>query len=147
MTIFIKTHFYKLRRTHRRAVVAVVVAVAVAAVVVAVVAAVAVVTASARWGLGGAPSRAGRAADGLGRAVAVSLSAIAFHSCYSLWLCCGGSRCSGGMLKVPHIYIYIYIWLLYMGALLYTAWIPPGDSLDHSKLIYFSLMQLCCLEL
>ena len=49
MTIFIKTHFYKLRRTHRRAVVAVVVAVAaVAAVVVAVVAAVAVVTATAR---------------------------------------------------------------------------------------------------
>jgi hypothetical protein len=85
----------------------VVVVVAVAAVVVAVVAAVAVVTASARWGLGGAPSRAGRAADGLGRAVAVSLSAIAFHSCYSLWLCCGGSRCSGGMLKVPHIYIYM----------------------------------------
>ena len=41
LTILIKTHFYKLRRTHRRAVV---VAVAVAAVVVAVVAAVAVVT-------------------------------------------------------------------------------------------------------
>ena len=39
---------YKLRRTHRGAVVAVVVAVAVAAVVVAVVAAVAVVTAAAR---------------------------------------------------------------------------------------------------
>ena len=47
MTIFIKTHFYTLRRTHRRAVVAVVVAVAVAAVVVAAVAAVAVVTAPA----------------------------------------------------------------------------------------------------
>ena len=47
MTIFIKTHFYKLRRTHRPAVVAVVVALAVAAVVVAVVAAVAVVTAAA----------------------------------------------------------------------------------------------------
>ena len=45
MTIFIKTHFYKLRRTHMRAVVAVVVAVA--AVVVAAVAAVAVVTAAA----------------------------------------------------------------------------------------------------
>ena len=38
---------YKLRRTHRRAVVAVVVAVAVAAMVMAVVAAVAVVTAAA----------------------------------------------------------------------------------------------------
>ena len=50
MTIFIKTHLYKLRRTHRRAVVAVVVAVAVAAVVVAVVAAVGVVTAAARAG-------------------------------------------------------------------------------------------------
>ena len=47
MTMFIKTHFYKRRRTHRRAVVAVLVAVAVAAVVVAVVAAVAVVTAAA----------------------------------------------------------------------------------------------------
>ena len=37
MTNFIKTHLYKLRRTHRGAVVAVVVAVAVAAVVVAAV--------------------------------------------------------------------------------------------------------------
>ena len=46
------THLYKLRRTHRRAVVAVVVAVAVAAVMVAAVAAVAVVTAAARGGGG-----------------------------------------------------------------------------------------------
>ena len=45
MTIFIKTHFYKLRRTQRRVVVAVVVAVA--AVGVPAVAAVAVVTAAA----------------------------------------------------------------------------------------------------
>ena len=40
------THLYKLRRTHRRAVVAMVVSVAVAAVMVAVLAAVAVVTAA-----------------------------------------------------------------------------------------------------
>ena len=46
MSIFISTHLYKLRRTHRRAVVAV----AVAVVVVAVVAAVTVVTAAARAG-------------------------------------------------------------------------------------------------
>ena len=48
--VMIRSSPYKLRRTHRRAVVAVVVAVAVAAVVVAVVAAVAVVTAAARGG-------------------------------------------------------------------------------------------------
>ena len=46
--VMIRSSLYKLRRTHRRAVVAVVVAVAVAAVVVAVVAVVAVVTAAAR---------------------------------------------------------------------------------------------------
>ena len=51
MTTFINTHFYKLRRTHRRAVVAIVMAVAVAAVVVAMVAAVAVVMVAAQGGV------------------------------------------------------------------------------------------------